>query len=798
MKKLKLIIAAFVILLISFAANSQTAQTGIIKGKITDKTTKQALPGVTVLIKGTQSGTSTDISGIFMLKNINEGVYTIVISYIGYQVKTLSDIQILKNKTTYHEIELEEAVTGLKGFTITAHRFENNRLAPVSAYSFSREEISRNPGAQGDIFRAIGMLPGVSSSGGEYSAIAVRGQGSRDNVYMVDDIPVTQLGHLEGYPSSESGFNDPNGGRFSIFAPRVIDNAEFQGGGFNAQYGRRSASFLGLGIKEGNKENPIIDGQLDLMGVTINYDGPSYLLKNTGLFLSARYQNLQQVENIAGLKNLGLPKYQDFIFKSTSQLGSKNKLSLIAIYSPENFMRNTDNVKEDKNLNNLLVIDNTKNNAIVGINLRTLVGKNNYFKNIIYYSGLTSKSSFGMSYPKTDASGKLINADNIPFEEGVKTTDYTESKLGYRFIHSIRFANASNLTTGIDLDRLKLKNNRNLSRTDTSYVFNMNDFRPNPLQYFTLTDPAFFNVDITKTSYNASAYVNYSFLLMKKLSLNAGLRYDYSGFSDQHTLSPRLSGSYQLNETNSINFATGIYYQDPVYSEIADQPSTKKLKSEKISQVILGYKKYFTPELKLTVETWYKNFGNMVVRPFSSRVEQNNSGDGFAYGLDINVTKRLTNKVHGQIGYSYMQSNRNNHDGFGENDFAFSQPHQLNFLIAYQAGKQWILSTKFRYATGKPCNEYSIHSNIFNNSDNIRYSQEITAINKNRLPDFISLDIRADYKFKIKQLGLSAFIDIVDVLNRQNANGESFNFVTGKTFYDGISIFPTFGLKFQL
>lgn len=49
----------------------------------------------------------------------------------------------------------------------------------------------------------------------------MRGQGVRDNVYMVDDIPLTEVGHLEG----NSFFNDPNGGRFSIFAPRVIDNA---------------------------------------------------------------------------------------------------------------------------------------------------------------------------------------------------------------------------------------------------------------------------------------------------------------------------------------------------------------------------------------------------------------------------------------------------------------------------------------------------------------------------------------------------------------------------------------------
>ena len=640
-------------------------------------------------------------------------------------------------------------------------------------------------------------MAGVSSSGGEFSPNAVRGQGPRDNVYMVDDIPVTELSHLEGSPSP-SGFDDPNGGRFSIFAPRVIDHAEFQGGGFGALNGRRSASCLGLNIKEGNREDFTIDGQLDLMGITINYDGPSYALKNTSLFLSARYQNLKQVENLAKLKDLGLPVYQDLIFKSTTQMGSKNNLSVIAVWAPETFRRDISNIKEDKKLNSLFTADRKVSKVIAGISLRTLMGKNNYLKNLVYYTSTTSQNSYGTSYPLTDSSGVLLNGNNLPFENGIKRIDYSEFKFGWRIIHSIRLARGSDLTTGIDLDRVDLSNFRKLSHTDTSYVFNTGDLRPGPLQYYTLTDPAFFNVDVKKTGYDASAYVNYSFTIFKILSINAGIRYDYTGFTGQHTVSPRLSGSLHLNETNSLNFAAGIYYQDPVYSEIADQPSGRNLKEEKITMVIAGYKKYFTPDLKLTIEGWYKTLENLVVRPVNGEVEQKNTGDGFAYGADINLTRRLTNRIHGQIGYSYMQSRRNDHNGMGEYDFSFSQPHQLNVLIGYQPGKHWILSAKFRYATGKPTDQYTVHSNIFNSSANIRYSEEITGRNKKRLPDFISLDIRADYRFQIKKMVLTAFVDIVDVLNRQNPNAESFNYIYGKTYYDGISIFPSFGIKFQL
>lgn len=777
---------------ISLSAFGQDSFTGTIKGKIIDKATKQSVIGATVAIKN-GPGTTTDTSGLFLLSDVKEGVYQLVVNYIGYQEKIVNDISVIRNKTNYLEIEIEESQLSLKEVQVSGFRFENSPITPVSTYSFSREEISRNPGAQGDIFRAIGMLPGVSSSGGQYSAIAVRGQGVRDNIYMVDDIPVSEVGHLEG----NGAFSDPNGARFSIFAPRVIDNAQFQGGGIAAQYGRRSASFLGLGVKEGNKEDYTIDGQVDLLGLTINYDGPSYFHKNTSLFVSARYQDFREVVKLVGLKGVGTPWYADFILKSTTELGKKNKLSVIAIVSPDEYLKELKDIKEPTEIMDASVITVNTQKSIFGLNLRTLTSKNSYWKNVLYYTQSKSDVTFGKAYPTVDSNDHIVNPDNIPVENNIRVLNYTESKLGYRSIYTINFANRSKLTTGIEADRTELVNSRKLSRRDTSLVFGVNDYRPDPNQYFSVIDPMYFNADYNDAAYNASAYADYSFPLFKIVTLNTGLRYDYTGFTDQHTLSPRISGNVQVNETNSINFAAGLYYQDPVYSEIADQPKAHKLQEEQVAQYIVGYKKHFSPDLKFTAEAWYKTFDKMVVRPVSGYSEQTNAGTGWADGFDLNLTKRLTKRMHGQIGYSYMQSRRDDHDGLGEYDFAFSQPHQVNCLISYKAKKRWILGAKFRYATGKPTDKVLIHANVLNDPNNVRYSEEIISKNTERLDDFISLDVRADYSFRVNQLRLSFFVDIVDIMNRSNQNDKFINIYTGETIYDGLAIFPTFGLKFE-
>jgi len=767
---------------------------GHVKGRIIDHVTQQALPGVTVLLQGTGAGAVTDTTGAFALNNISEGFYALAVTYVGYQQKTIPEVRVSRGKTTYLEIDIAESLFTLSEVVVNAHKYENNPITPVSSYSFSRDEISRNPGSQGDIFRAIGMLPGVSSSGGQYSAIAVRGQGTHDNVYLVDDIPVTSLGHLEG---GGGGFNDPNGGRFSIFAPRVIDQAQFQGGGFAAQYGRRSASFLGLGIKEGNKQDATIDGQLDLLGATVNYDGPSHLQKNTSLFVSARYQDFRTLVNLINLKDIGIPRFADVILKSTTALNTSNKLTVIAIISPEQYTRDVDNVRQDKALNSLDIVRSTNTKVVAGLNLRTLTSQNSYWKNVLYYTSMAWQNKRGVAFPETDADGHLVNSERLTCESDLQRITYAEAALGYRSIYTQNFQNNAVLTAGADVTRVSATNERRLNRADTAYVFYTSDQRPASDLYYTITDPRFFNADFHNAAWNISAYADFSFQLFRRLTLNAGVRYDYTGFSAQHTLAPRVSGSYALNATNSINFAAGFFHQDPVLSEVADQPHDKKLTPEKVTQYIIGYRKYFTPDLKLTIEAWYKDFSNMIVRPVAQYSEQVNAGTGRANGVDVNLTQRLARKLHGQVGYSYMQSKRNDADGRGSYNFEFSQPHQVNIMASYKLDTRWIVSSKFRYATGKPADQYIIHRDIFNDPAHLRYSQEITARHAGRLPAFISLDVRANYRVQIHKLALTAFADIVNVLNRANANEQRFNHIAGQIYYDGLAIFPTFGLKFE-
>jgi hypothetical protein len=786
--------------LVSVLSFAQT--TGSFKGKIIEQSTKQPVIGATVQIDNTQLGGVTDSDGNFEIDNIPIGYHSVTISFIGYQTKNITEVIITANKTYYSEIELLEDATELEGVTIRVFKGERNPETPVSSFSYSREEIFRNPGAQGDIMRALSVLPGVVSGGSQFSAIAARGQGTQDNVYMVDDIPMFNLSHLEA-EGFNSGFNDPNGGRFSIFAPRIIDNVQFQNGGYGANYGRRSSSYLGLGVKEGNRETWSFSGQVDLLGGTVIADGP--ISKNTSIFASARYQNFTALINLLD-EGLSSVSYGDYLIKTTTEINAKNKLSIIAMFNPESTSKTIDDVDEesesgyninDDNSGRNILWNHERQQAVVGLNLRTLINSSSYIKNVLYYRSSTVDNNFGRFNPLLDEDGLVLDPRYGGYEDRLRHITNNQQEVGYRSIYTKRFDKAT-LTAGVDAMMVNLDYERTLSRTDTIYSFRTIEIANNPTQYYQVLEPALFNSTFDDNAFNGSGYITLSWTVTDRFTLNPGIRYDYTGFTEQHTLSPRLSGSYELNSRQSINFATGIYYQDAAYRDIAGQSATNQLKNERSIQSILGYKFQFSSDLKLVAEAWHKQFDDVAVQPNRAQSYLTNNGEGYAYGADISLTKRLSNNYYGQISYSYMESKRDDNDGLGEYDYIFNIPHTFSIMGSYKPNDKWIFSGKFRYSTGRPTDEFIVHSDVFNDPDMIRYSQEITTVNGNRLPDFISLDVRVDYNLLRKWGTFSAFVDLVNVSNRFNVNSELFVPETGRISNVGLGVFPTFGIRIEL
>ena len=100
-------------------------------GHVIDKNTKEHVPYINVILKGTTIGVATDATGHFFLKNMPEGKFTLEITAIGY--KKISKEVILKKGVSLEEnFEVEEDIASLDGVVVSANRNETSRrLAPT-------------------------------------------------------------------------------------------------------------------------------------------------------------------------------------------------------------------------------------------------------------------------------------------------------------------------------------------------------------------------------------------------------------------------------------------------------------------------------------------------------------------------------------------------------------------------------------------------------------------------------------------------------------------------------------------
>ncbi|MFN8357103.1 MAG: TonB-dependent receptor [Spirosomataceae bacterium] len=187
--KNKLMNVLLVTLFVSFQALAQ----GItVKGKITSQTDGGALPGVSVALKGTSRGTTTDVSGNFTLNNADTKG-TLVISYIGYTSQEIS----IGNRSTINVILVEDA-KALSEVVVVGYGTQKKSQLTGAISSVTPRQLTEMPIT--NLGQAIqGRVAGVDvaqsgSKPGAVPTIRIRGRrsfrASNDPLYVVDGIPL--------------------------------------------------------------------------------------------------------------------------------------------------------------------------------------------------------------------------------------------------------------------------------------------------------------------------------------------------------------------------------------------------------------------------------------------------------------------------------------------------------------------------------------------------------------------------------------------------------------------------------
>ena len=217
------------------SANAERGIYGILEGRLIDKTTREPLVAVNILVLETNLGAASDLQGLYQINNVRAGVYDVRFSILGYKTLVMKKVTILPDLRTRLDIELEEAVIEFETIEVRAERPLIQKDLAATSFSIGELKLDRLPVSS---FREVVTLqPGTTLEGN------VRGGKTNDLLFLVDGLPV----------------QDVVGGGLSTNLPKsAITGLTINTGGFDAEYGNAMSGIVNVITKTGTNQHEVL------------------------------------------------------------------------------------------------------------------------------------------------------------------------------------------------------------------------------------------------------------------------------------------------------------------------------------------------------------------------------------------------------------------------------------------------------------------------------------------------------------------------------------------------------------
>jgi hypothetical protein len=206
-------------------ATHLNAHNGSINGQILEKSTGIELPGAIVRLDPSGISTSSNALGFFNFQGLPAGEYTLTISYLGFESKTIGQVMVRNSETTVLKIEMSE----------TAVQLDDIEIATAVAQPFqsiSSLDIKTRPiNSTQDVLRVVpGLFLAQHAGGGKAEQIFLRGfdiDHGTDIKLSVDGIPVNMVSHAHG-----QGYAD-----LHFVIPEILQDVSYMKGPYQADAG---------------------------------------------------------------------------------------------------------------------------------------------------------------------------------------------------------------------------------------------------------------------------------------------------------------------------------------------------------------------------------------------------------------------------------------------------------------------------------------------------------------------------------------------------------------------------------
>ncbi len=752
---------------ISAAVVAQSARkSGFIVGRVTERSTGQPVAGK-IEISGVGEARCDD-KGIYRLESA-AGVYAIRISHVGFATLVINQVGVTAGRDTVVNAELDVRLSA--EVEVRSETFAENVDQPVSSVTLRREDLRTTPGSGGDPLRAINSLPGVTAASGEFADLIVRGGGSDENLTYIDNIPVRDFTYFTDQ------YDGPRGGRASILPPDTFERAEFSAGGFGAKYGDRMSSALDISIREANRRR--IQGVLFADSGTLGGSLDVPITKRGGWLFSARRSYIDVALDVAGITDAGIigyPRTLDFTNKFVFDLTPRNKLTVTALNFFETF--NQTDIQSDNidRRTDRFRMRRTSQRHIFGSTISTTINSKTLAQTTVWQNIDHNDGAFFIPFSTILQRSRDLRDSQTGVKEDILLT--LNNKVRFSFGGELR------------VDRANY------------YTFERNAGFFSPLEE-EFTAPNRENRLRLGSQASGDLYAQGVINLTNRFSITPGVRIDHYGLTGETLASPRFAARFNPSGKVALTFATGLYRQPPALFQFALTPLNQNLKSQTATHVIGGLEWLVLEDTRIRVEAFRKSYSDLVVQPvgptpaFVSNGRYFNTGTGIAKGFEISVQRALTGFLNGQASYGYLRSEHSVAAGGATFRSDLERPHQLT-LVGITSFYGFNVAAKYRIASGLP---YTRRTGVATAPGSGTFIQRIATaadINALRLPNFASLDLRAERRFAFKRISFSPYIDVFNVTNHRSVVQPNYEFFRRTPQFLGEDKrLPIFGFRFE-
>lgn len=629
--------------------------------KITGKTLTQKgkpLAGVSIVLKDTYDGATSDSLGNFSFTSTEKGKQVLEFTLSGYGTYS-KNIELDNGAIALGDILLKELITELKAVVISAGAFEAGDKKKTTV--LSSLDIVTTASAEGDITGALKTLPGTQQVG-ETGGLFVRGGTATEAKIYIDGTLVNNF-----FYSSLPGI--ASRGRFNPF---LFKGTVFSSGGYSALYGQALSSAL---ILESNDLPERTESNISVSVIGLG-GGIQKLAKNKQSSWGATYNFAHLGLAFAVIRQkqdyFKVPIFHEGDLNYRKKLAGGGMLKYFGYWSVGKLGYRVNDIDSAALLNSLKM-DNV--NTYQNISMRNNLGKGWKLHSALSFS--TDKQKFVNELQDAQHNQQLFYSPaGYIFKNNRLNTQSFYSQA--RMVVEKRLKGLSMLRAGADYF---------YSREQSTYtLFDNSQYKD------TLSDHLF------------AGFAEADFYLSNQLAVKLGSRLEHSRIMKQWNIAPRVSLAYKLSNNSQASLAYGIFYQNPESQYLPMVVS--KIGYASATHYIAQYQK-ITSLQTFRTELFYKKYNHLFTTgsdAYGRQVAASNDGNGYAQGVEFFWRdKKSIKNMDYWLSYSFLDTKRSY--------LNYPQKLEPNFVAKHTASlvlKKFIMPWKmninasYSFATGRP------------------------------------------------------------------------------------------------